>query len=86
VPPLLPCTHPLPGPPSSPSRLLLHNFCYDRVLTPFQLARLAAYSFPLFPDVYALVTLTAKMAADAAPRQPVFEGAPAAVCPTGETC
>lgn len=57
-------------------RLLLHSFAYDRVFTPLQLARAAVHSFPLFPDVYAMVSLTAKAEAERAPpgthRQPVF--------------
>jgi hypothetical protein len=64
-------------------RLLLHFCVNEKVLSPVQLARLAVASFPCYPDVYAVVTITAMAAADAAPRQPVFEGAPEATCPKG---
>jgi hypothetical protein len=48
--------------PRAPRRLLLHSFCYDRVLTPVQLARAAVASRPFFPDLYALVKLQANAA------------------------
>jgi len=52
---------------------------YERVLTVHQLARTAVYSFPMVPDVYALVTLAAnKHAAEQGPAQPVFGAGSAA--------
>ncbi|KAI8465437.1 MAG: hypothetical protein J3K34DRAFT_437052 [Monoraphidium minutum] len=57
-------------------RLLLHAFTFDRVFTPLQMAVGAVGSFPMFPDVYAMVTLTARgveeQQAPGAPRQPLF--------------
>ncbi|KIY98956.1 hypothetical protein MNEG_9005 [Monoraphidium neglectum] len=48
-------------------RLMLNCFFYNRVLTGLQLSQAAVFSFPLFPDVYAMMCVIAE---DGAARSP----------------